>query len=46
MALTVNFASANQSFVDVCHPAMESDSVPILRRSLHAQAAMVGDEFF
>ena len=41
VALTVNFARADQSFLDVCLPALESHSTPIFGRSLHAQAATV-----
>ena len=45
MVLSVKFARADRSFVDVCLPALESHSVPILSRFLHAQAATVGNEF-
>ena len=45
MALTANSAHADQSYVDVCLLALESHSTPALSRSLHAQAATVGNEF-
>ena len=45
VALTVNFARADQSFVDVCLPALERHSIPVLSRCLHAQATTVGNEF-
>ena len=34
-ALTVNFSRADQSFVDVCLPALESHSIPTLSLSVH-----------
>ena len=45
MALTVNVTCADQSFVDICLPALQSQSIPIFSHSLDTQAAMVGDEF-
>ena len=45
MALTVNFSCENQSFANICFPASHSHCIPTLSRSLHAQAATVGDEF-
>ena len=45
MALSVNFARAVLSFVGICLHALESHSIPILSRSLHGQAATVGNEF-
>ena len=45
MALSVNFARADQSFVDVCLRTLESHSMPVLSRSLYAQASKVGNEF-
>ena len=45
MTLTVNFACADQTFADICLPALDSHSIPIISRSLHPQAATVGDEF-
>ena len=38
-------ARADQSSVDICLPVSESHSMPIFSRSLHTQAATVGDEF-
>ena len=34
MALTVNFARAGQSFVDVCLPTLESHSMPVTQSFL------------
>ena len=45
LGLTVNLACTDQSFVDICFPDSESHSAPIFGRSLHTQAAMVGDKF-
>ena len=42
-ALIVNFARADQSFVDVCLPTLESHSIPVLSRSMYAQASAVGN---
>ena len=39
VALNVNFARADQSFVDVCLPTLESLSIPVLSRSLYAEAS-------
>ena len=44
-ALTVNFACAGQSFVNIDFPATENHSIPIFSRSLHAQATPDGNEF-
>ena len=43
-ALTVNFARAGQSFMDVCLPTLEGRSIPVLRRSLYAHSSTIGDE--
>ena len=40
---TVNFARADQSFVNVCLPTLESHSKPVLCCSLQAQASTVGN---
>ena len=42
MALTLNFACADQSYVVICLPVLERHSIPTLSRPLHAQAATVG----
>ena len=44
VALSVNFARADQSFVDIYLLASESHSRPTVSRSLHTRAAVVGDE--
>ena len=45
VALTVKFARADQSYVDICLLTLECHSIPVLSRSLYAQASTVGDEF-
>ena len=45
VASIVNFARADQSFVDVCFPTLESHSKTVLSRSLYAQASTKGNEF-
>ena len=39
MVLTVNFARADQIFVDVSLPTLENHSLPVHSRSLYAQAS-------
>ena len=45
MALAVNYARADQNFVDACLPTLESHYIPELSRSLYAQASTIGNEF-
>ena len=45
MALKMNFVRADQRFVDLCLPTLESHSIPVLSRSLYAQASTVENEF-
>ena len=43
MALPVNFARPDQSFVDVCLPTLEYHSILVLNGSLYVQASTVGN---
>ena len=45
VALPANFARDDHSFVDVCLPTLEGHTIPVLNRSLYAQASAIGNEF-